>query len=353
MFVVLLLLQLLQLYDHKLAAVPISREVLTQQPRLYGQYCGIDCVYAGAKAIEKTVPHFKMQACYDQLIDESYVSTLTGSTDADLIRAAESVGCHATRHNMLSWLSLQAAQCPLILNVSPRGRIGNYRHWVLFTGIVNGKARILDQGEQYNWLPQELLSRWNGFAIALSAHPAQHPFYGVELRRALAAIVVVSLIVMIASRWRRTVRSGTWLPYVLGLIGCLTLLSFIFEPVMVSVDLAQAIAIETKTRTLESITLKDLKQRLGSGDTVLIDCRYQTDFELGSIPGAISLPVDCSKREIESRMATLPTERQLVLFCQSAGCHFSDVMGAELIKLGYSKLVVYRAGYREWQEASR
>ena len=67
----------------------------------------------------------------------------------------------------------------------------------------------------------------------------------------------------------------------------------------------------------------------------MIDCRYQTDYVRGTIRNAINLPLDLGLGDFKKKIETISRETELVISCQSAGCHFSDYTATMLFAEGF------------------
>ena len=76
------------------------------------------------------------------------------------------------------------------------------------------------------------------------------------------------------------------------------------------------------------------------------------DFALGSIEGAVSIPVDASKAHFDEIVAELDPSKPVTLFCQSSGCSYSDVMAIGKASKGFDQLFIFDGGYAEYQFAS-
>ena len=62
---------------------------------------------------------------------------------------------------------------------------------------------------------------------------------------------------------------------------------------------------------MSPIYWRELAQQLATATPALIDVRTPDEFALGTIPGAVNLPLD----DLRSRLADIPTHRPIVLFC--------------------------------------
>jgi thiosulfate/3-mercaptopyruvate sulfurtransferase len=89
---------------------------------------------------------------------------------------------------------------------------------------------------------------------------------------------------------------------------------------------------------------------------ILIDLREAQDFRIGHLPGALSLPLLRFAAELDQRVAagwpgvdraTTP----LVLYCYGSDCVRSRKAGARAARLGFSNVLWFRGGVREWRQA--
>ncbi len=94
----------------------------------------------------------------------------------------------------------------------------------------------------------------------------------------------------------------------------------------------------------ESVTLKDLKEREDLRDCIFLDVRPQAEFDSGTIPNAISIPVD----ELNDRFKELPNDKKIIAFCRGPFCTFADEAIQLLDENGY-KAVRLEEGYPDWK----
>ena len=94
----------------------------------------------------------------------------------------------------------------------------------------------------------------------------------------------------------------------------------------------------------ESVTLKDLREREDLRDCIFLDVRPQAEFDSGTIPNAISIPVD----ELNDRFKELPRDKKIVAFCRGPFCTFADEAIKLLDEKGY-KAVRLEEGYPDWK----
>ncbi len=70
---------------------------------------------------------------------------------------------------------------------------------------------------------------------------------------------------------------------------------------------------------VDAIGRDELIARLRKGDVVLIDVRPAEEYEDGHIDGARSIPIE----ELESRLAELPADREIVAYCRGPFCAYA------------------------------
>ena len=67
---------------------------------------------------------------------------------------------------------------------------------------------------------------------------------------------------------------------------------------------------------VETIGREELRERLVSGEAVLVDVRPEEEFAAGHIEGARSIPLE----ELERRLTELPEDREVVAYCRGPLC---------------------------------
>lgn len=120
---------------------------------------------------------------------------------------------------------------------------------------------------------------------------------------------------------------------------------------MLDRDASGSLVASHQATNFETIDLAALQKAIIT-QTVLIDSRRGSDFELGTIPGALSLPVDCSPTEFEKFVARIPQNKPLVVFCQSETCPYADAIARRLALHGFREIRIFRGGYIAWHKHS-
>ncbi len=101
---------------------------------------------------------------------------------------------------------------------------------------------------------------------------------------------------------------------------------------------------------MKTITRDELHEKISRGDDfVLVDVLSSESFQEMHIPGAINLPaVELRERASE----VLPDKnREIICYCASFQCPASTTACKILEEIGYTKVVDYKGGLKDWQEA--
>jgi rhodanese-related sulfurtransferase/DNA-binding transcriptional ArsR family regulator len=107
-------------------------------------------------------------------------------------------------------------------------------------------------------------------------------------------------------------------------------------------DIARAFA--DRRGTLEPVDGKHLLERIRAGEVTVLDVRPVEEYRSGHIPGAVSLPL----KELESRLKSLPKDREIVAYCRGPYCVMAPAAIKVLLARGY-RGVVMGEGVSEWR----
>ncbi len=86
---------------------------------------------------------------------------------------------------------------------------------------------------------------------------------------------------------------------------------------------------------------------LDKAATALIDVRTPLEYSMGTIPGAINIPID----DLRSRMQELPRDKKLILFCQVGLRGY--LAYRILVQNGFEKLANLSGGYKTYKAATQ
>lgn len=110
------------------------------------------------------------------------------------------------------------------------------------------------------------------------------------------------------------------------------------------VNMAGYVAENILTKKVEIIGWRDIARL--SSETILVDVRTADEYSLGSIPGAINIPVD----ELRSRLSELPKNRPIVVTC-AVGLR-GYLAYRILVQHGYKDVRNLSGGYKTWSIAT-
>ncbi|MDR1491652.1 MAG: hypothetical protein LBT05_02865, partial [Planctomycetaceae bacterium] len=90
-----------------------------------GPYCGIYSLIACLEI-------YGIRVDLESLLAPEYVGSFQGSSNEELIAAAEKQGLHGKTYGNLTWRDLQKSKTPMILHVRSSYADQKFNHWVAF-----------------------------------------------------------------------------------------------------------------------------------------------------------------------------------------------------------------------------
>jgi rhodanese-related sulfurtransferase len=317
-----------------------------------GPYCGIYCLYAAFETLGIEVP-------FESLLRGEYVGSFQGSSLEELRRAAADHGAHALPLKAMTASSLRAADQPLILHVRRPGYQSTYAHWVLFLGVEDGKARILDPPNGVDMMPfAELLALWDGTGLMVSREPVNgwSVRAGGWLELGVLCAVAVFGVALFRSLVRKSSRSMSRLIAETAL--------FIVLPVALAVlvhsvhdegflrnrsAVAEVVGVHFEPDVPE-LSLPDVLRLLKTPNVSVVDARFPRAYAAGHLPGAKNLPVYAGLPERSRLLAELPPEGPVIVYCQSEYCPWGKMVASDLVLRGRRDVYVFRDGWAGWAE---
>ncbi len=98
----------------------------------------------------------------------------------------------------------------------------------------------------------------------------------------------------------------------------------------------------------DQLSRDELEAKLARGKHVLVDVRPTVEYESGHLQGAISLPLE----QLSKRVATLPRDRRIIVYCRGTYCHFADRAVSILRRKGFNAIRL-EGGWPEWRAEGR
>jgi len=96
--------------------------------------------------------------------------------------------------------------------------------------------------------------------------------------------------------------------------------------------------------SLEAVDKQRLIERIRTGEVTLLDVRPTEEFRAAHIAGAMSVPL----KELKTRIAGLPREREIVAYCRGPYCVLAPE-AVELLRARGFRAVALDDGVAEWR----
>jgi len=333
-----------------------------------GPACGVYCVYGALRAVglARDVP-------LDRLMDRRYIGSVRGSTPDELALAVEDSGGRAIALQGISAVALRAAESPVILHYSTGNRPHTFDHWVLYLGCEDGRARVVDPPSSLQTVSYaEVLAQSDGIGILVAARPVD---VRMMLARSLVAVAVLVLVIvgalLLARRFAvpllrrfgspRAAESSASRKCVVeaaGLAVFVAIFAVAWHAVSAEGFIRNREAVSLVRRSFASAFLRryepeELAQMIQAKDAIVIDARFEADFQAGHIPGAISMPTNSDDARRLSTLRGIPPHSRLVVYCQSSSCRFDDEVALWLMDRGYRNIGLFPGGWVEWTAYQR
>ena len=97
---------------------------------------------------------------------------------------------------------------------------------------------------------------------------------------------------------------------------------------------------------LEGISLSELKEKMESGQVLLLDVRPKEEYEAAHIPGAISIPIE----ELEEHLSSLPVNCEIVAYCRGPYCLMS-AKAVEILNSNGIHAMRLQESVQDWMNA--
>lgn len=316
---------------------------------LPGPLCGI---YAACTAVEL----IGLEADPRNYLMSKYLGGCGGSSPEEVALVVKDAHARADISSGLSAFDLRLIQCPLIANVRSSLNSNRFDHWVVAMPNATGVLIFDGRKKPYTIPTAEFLAMWSGVGICVT-RDVPTPLLSIWLGRS-SILLMVALLAVLAVRSRVSlalVGPSTLFNQLLGF--CFTSFVLAIPGNLIFGDLphhAKGVAVATASggkATYRSGTLDDARKASASDDMLLVDARLETDYRLGTIAGAVNIPVSASHSEIENYVEKLPRSTPVVVFCQSVSCGFDETVASEFTLLGFSDVTVCNEGWAEFQKS--
>ena len=334
--------------EEPMRPIPVGRMNITHFD--LGSNCGIYCAMAALNTLG-------LKTTYEMMNTAQHVSSHRGSSMADLIQALSDNGAYTMALKGLTPSALIALETPCILHVRRDGTTETHSHWVLFLGIVEGKARLFNPPNGEEILPlEELLYLWDGKGIAIFAQkPSLIDTWRGKILPLFDSMQILAVAGLGMGLFLWPFWPGASSLFGFGIrLGLATLFCVLGQTAFSRTslgdrwDLYATIARAKEKHSFDLITTVQLQQQLRENQPALVDARLARDFGYGHLPGAFNLPIDCGPGMVRV-LAQQLGNRETVVYCQSAGCGWSEVIAKSLALRGVGPIHIFKGGYAEWQ----
>jgi rhodanese-related sulfurtransferase len=103
------------------------------------------------------------------------------------------------------------------------------------------------------------------------------------------------------------------------------------------------------------IAIDRAQAEFGLGQALFVDARDVEEFNCGTIPGAVSLPFEELPEDnlagyVDSVLGGVAKDHPIITFCGGEECDLSLQLARNLQSLGYSNILIFFGGAREWED---
>lgn len=317
---------------------------------LTGPMCGI---YSSCTALELVgVP-----ANPKDYVASPYIGSCGGSNAAELVRLVNDAGAGAHVLSRLSAFDLWMTRDPFVANVRISPTSDRFNHWVVAVWSDGGVVLYDGIESPHKVSVAEFLGNWSGVGIVVTKSQNDAVLPRIWLGRlCLVEIgVLVGILCFQISRnvvWKTSLQSlRVWRPLLgMGVLSTIIAVggNLVFGDLPhhnAGVKVATASSAVTSYR---NGTLSDAEAASNDPHRLLVDARYEDDFNYGTIPGAVNIPVAASQWAIRDYLEHLDRRTPIVVFCQSQYCAFDENVASHLTNLGFNDVTVCSEGWSEF-----
>lgn len=142
-------------------------------------------------------------------------------------------------------------------------------------------------------------------------------------------------------------KKGTFVIYSLANLGIADFLSSLWR--LSESQLAEITKIKkdflNHYEDIQTLSMEQLRDKMKSGNIILLDVRPKDEYEAGHIAGAVSVPMD----ELDLYLPNLPRDVEVVAYCRGPYCVYSAQAAEKMQREG---IVAFRLeeGVNEWLE---
>jgi rhodanese-related sulfurtransferase len=98
------------------------------------------------------------------------------------------------------------------------------------------------------------------------------------------------------------------------------------------------------------IHLKEAKAYFDSGKAVFVDTRPEFKYIESHIKGSLCLSASRFEVNYMTIKEKIKKDDLIIAYCNNVNCHLSDIVAGNLKAKGYKNILIFRAGWSEWEE---
>ncbi len=322
-----------------------------------GSYCGVYCLYS-------TMKLFNYDVNFSELVKPEYIGSREGSSLKELQQAATDFKLFAVPVGNLTAEVLLNCKYPVIIHTKSHYTATTYDHYELFLGTKDGKAILFDPPNPIRLVSfNELAPLWDGNGLIVSAEPIDtHALFASARKRFIsysAVAIAVIFVIHFSRRWlpqtllnSRSKLFGISMAQAAGFAIAALLCGMFYhfandEGLLANANATTSIQKAHAGNFIPKISDRKVHKLLDS-KTVFIDARLARDYKAGHLDGAISVPIDSNDIELKKATADIAKDARVVLYCQSAGCKYAEIVAIRLIDDGFTDISIYKGGWAKW-----
>ncbi len=102
---------------------------------------------------------------------------------------------------------------------------------------------------------------------------------------------------------------------------------------------------------VKTINLAQAYARFQQGQALFIDARPPDEYAEIHVPKALNITPDMLAAQGTRKLAGIPKDREIVVYCDQASCDLSLKVAEKLQALGFTRVAAFMGGFRVWDEA--
>lgn len=102
---------------------------------------------------------------------------------------------------------------------------------------------------------------------------------------------------------------------------------------------------------VKTINLAQAYALFQQGRALFIDARPADEYAELHVPKALNLTLSMLKADGAKKLAGIPKDREIVVYCSQASCDLSLEVAEKLQTLGFTRVRAFMGGFRVWDEA--